>query len=446
MMENDPFEAAFALYQRGQMEAAINAYKGILLADPGNPEACQMMGVMAFQQGELEIAHSYIVRATQASHGVTPEMFNNLGSILMNLNRSDEALAAFERAIEMRPDYADALNNVGVLHRNARRIEKAIEYLKRAVELNPNLTHAQANLRAAYRDIVPSWHFAMMDDKQRNDAYEAAIRRAVPGKKVLDIGTGAGLLSLMSARAGAQRVTGCEAVGVIAERAQQIAARNGFAGKITIHGKTSQELQVGTDLPERAEVLVTETFSSGLINESVLPTVEDAHARLLTPDAAVIPRAGSAMGYLVGGDILRGLMFVDRVSGLDLSPFDDFSPPSMQMSLDRFPHDIFSNDVELWRFDLKDRTFPMDGRNLSVTVTRPGICLGVAQWIRLELDDTYRYENRPSNNAPFNGHWSHVVYRFPKPLPVQAGDRVPLLIRHYRTQLTVELATGVTSQ
>jgi Tfp pilus assembly protein PilF len=440
MMENDPFEMAFALYQRGQIEASVNAYKTILAVDPQNAEANQMMGVMAFQQGRNDIAHDFLVRATSASVGVTPEMFNNLGSVLMNLNRPDDALAAFERAIELRPNYADALNNVGVLHRNAHRTEKAIEYLKRAVELNPSLTHAQANLRAAYRDVVPTWHFAMMDDKQRNDAYEAAIRRAVPGKKVLDIGTGAGMLSLMSARAGATRVTGCEAVGVIAERAREIAAKNGFANRIKIHGKTSQELVLGTDLPDRAEVLVTETFSSGLINESVLPTVEDAHERLLTADAVVIPRAGSAMGYLIGGDILRGMLFVDRVHGFDLSPFDDFAPPNTPMSLDRFPHDIFSDDVELWRFDLKDRSFPMDGRNLSVTVTRPGICLGVAQWIRLEMDETGRYENRPGPNAPFNGHWTHVVYRFPKPLSVQAGDRVTLLVKHYRTQLTVELA------
>ena len=65
----------------------------------------------------------------------------------------------------------------------------------------------------------------MMDDKERNDAYEAAIRRAVPGRYVLDIGCGAGLLSMMSARAGAVQVTSCEAVAVIAERARDIVAR-----------------------------------------------------------------------------------------------------------------------------------------------------------------------------------------------------------------------------
>jgi protein arginine N-methyltransferase 7 len=362
-MQNDPLEDAFNLYRQGQSEAAIKAYRDILLKEPENAEANHMIGVMAFQQGRNEIARDFILRATASASGVTPEMYNNLGSVLLSLNDYDSAAAAFDKAIALRPDYVDALNNLGVTHRNAKRIEKAIECLKRAVELSPSHTHAQSNLRAAYRDVVPSWHFAMMDDKLRNDAYEAAIRRAAPGKQVLDIGTGAGLLSLMSARAGAEHVTSCETVGVIAERARTIMQKNGFGGNVTVHAKPSQELVVETDMPRRADILVTETFSSGLINESVLPTVEHAHEHLLTPDAQIIPAACSIIGYLAGGEIMRGLLYVDQVSGFDLSPFDDFAPPNMQMSLDRFPHDVLSGDVELWRFNLKDKSFPMDGES-----------------------------------------------------------------------------------
>lgn len=48
----------------------------------------------------------------------------------------------------------------------------------------------------------------MVLDQQRNDAYEAAIRRAVQNKRAagctellaLDVGAGSGLLSMMAAR------------------------------------------------------------------------------------------------------------------------------------------------------------------------------------------------------------------------------------------------------
>jgi len=43
------------------------------------------------------------------------------------------------------------------------------------------------------------------------------------------------------------------------------------------------------------------------------PTLEYAHQHLLTPDAAVIPAGGSVMGYLAGGDTLKGMLFGDRI-------------------------------------------------------------------------------------------------------------------------------------
>ena len=55
---------------------------------------------------------------------------------------------------------------------------------------------------------VPRWHFDMVLDAQRNDAYAAAIGRAVQRKReagctkllALDLGAGTGLLSMMAAR------------------------------------------------------------------------------------------------------------------------------------------------------------------------------------------------------------------------------------------------------
>src|SRR4029079_4411538 len=94
--------------------------------------------------------------------------------------------------------------------------------LRQAVVLKPELMLENPNLRGLYHGVVPGWHFAMMDHHKRNEAYEAAIRRAVPGKRVLDIGTGAGLLALMAARAGAAKVTACEAVPIIGELAREI--------------------------------------------------------------------------------------------------------------------------------------------------------------------------------------------------------------------------------
>jgi type II protein arginine methyltransferase len=437
-MNSDPLLQAFQLFQNGQYEEAGQSCQLFLAGNPSHAEMNHLLGVIRFHQGRTAEALDLMKRAASAP-AVTAEMHNNYGAVLSKLGRSEEAVAAFNQALALKPNYADALNNLGVIYRDAKNTDAAIAAFRKAVELGPDSPQAKANLRSAYRDVVPAWHFAMMDDRRRNSAYDAAIRRAVPGKRVLDIGTGSGLLAMMAARAGAARVTTCETVGVIADHAREIIARNGFAQTVKVVGKPSTELTMGGDLPERAQVLITETFASGLIGESVLPTLEHAHEHLLMPDATIIPAAGAVMGYLAGGDTLKGMLFVDRIDGFDLSPFNDFAPAMLAASMDVVPHEPMSSDIELLRFDFREKSFPMGRRRIVVTATASGACVGIIQWIRLELDRDTVYENRPSPGAGFNGHWTQILHRFPRLLRLNAGDVVPIVVRHDRSQVGIDL-------
>lgn len=51
----------------------------------------------------------------------------------------------------------------------------------------------------------------MLNDKVRMKAYEDAIKTAVDGKTVIDVGAGTGALSIMAAKAGAVKVYAIEA-------------------------------------------------------------------------------------------------------------------------------------------------------------------------------------------------------------------------------------------
>src|SRR5258708_14759235 len=337
-MISDPILQAFQQFQNGQYDEAGESCRLFLAVEPYHAEMNHLFGVIRFQQGRMAEALDLMKRAV-SSPEASAEMHNNYGAVLNKVGRTEDAIAAFNKALALKPDYADALNNLGVIYRDAKNTDAAIAAFRKAVELGSDPTLAKANLPSTYRDVVPAWHFAMMDDKRRNGAYDAAIRRAVPGKRVLDIGTGAGLLAMMAARAGALTVTTCERVGLIADRARDIVALNGLATRLNVIGKSSTDLVVGRDLPERAEVLITETFASGLMGEGIFPTLEHAHQHLLTPDAVVIPAVGSVMGYLAGGDTLKGMLFADSIEDFNLTPFNDFAPPVLASSLDGVPHE-----------------------------------------------------------------------------------------------------------
>lgn len=437
-MDSDPLHEAYAHFEAGRLQDADVSLQFVLVDKPDNAEAWHLLGIIRFKEGRTDEACELLKRAADLP-GASPEMHNNLGAVLNTAARLEPAIAAFERALAMRPDYPDALNNLGVAYRDARRFDAAVASFRRAIELKPDFAQAKSNLRSAYHDVVPAWHFAMLDDARRNSAYEAAIGRAVKGRRVLDIGTGAGLLAMMAARAGAAHVISCEAIGIVAERARQIVTANGFGDKITVIAKPSTELIPGFDLKEPAEVLVTETFASGVVGEGIVQTLEHAHANLLAPHAVVIPQTGSVMGYLAGGGRLGGLLFVDRVAGFDLSPFNDFAPPRLPVSLNGVPHHAMSGDTEFARFDFRQRQFPMSSERHGVEASLSGACAGVTQWIRLQLDSDTRYENRPSPDAEFSGHWTHMLHRFPRLTPIRAGEMVPIMFRHDRSQITLDL-------
>ena len=63
---------------------------------------------------------------------------NNLGVVLLSLNRSEEALQHYQKALEIQPDYADAHRNLATYLTKAGRFHEAIEHGKTAARLAPN--------------------------------------------------------------------------------------------------------------------------------------------------------------------------------------------------------------------------------------------------------------------------------------------------------------------
>ena len=78
-------------------------------------------------------------------------------------------------------------------------------------------------------ETVNDWHFAMINDRDRNNFYQCALRSVIDSNSVvLEIGAGSGLLSIMAAKAGAKSVVAIEANRELANLATQIILANGM--------------------------------------------------------------------------------------------------------------------------------------------------------------------------------------------------------------------------
>ena len=111
----------------------------------------------------------------------------------------------------------------------------------------------------------------------------------------------------------------------------------------------------------------------------------------------------------------------------------------LDVALDNVQHRALSDDVELVRFDLRQKRFPAGGLRLG---HQGDAARGLRRRRAMDQARARRADDvrEPAHTAGrYNGHWTHIVHRFPKPVTVAPGDVVPILFRHDRTQIGIDL-------
>ena len=71
----------------------------------------------------------------------------NLGSVLNNLGRTEEAIKHYLQALRINPDSEEAHNNLAVSFLYKGYIKRAIAYFRKALQINPDYVPAKNNLK-----------------------------------------------------------------------------------------------------------------------------------------------------------------------------------------------------------------------------------------------------------------------------------------------------------
>jgi protein arginine N-methyltransferase 1 len=254
----------------------------------------------------------------------------------------------------------------------------------------------------------PNVHAGMLYDKIRCDAYREAIRRTVkPGDVVVDLGAGTGLLSFFALQAGARHVYAIEMSGIADATAELIEA-NGYRGRITLIRKNSKRVR----LPERCDVLVTETLSSFCFDtENAIEFVADARERFLKPGGRIIPESAdtfflpvSSEAFGVGRLVPAALGMPPRFYGLDYRPFNKriFGQPRLVRASGK-AFLALSDPAQCYRVD-----FYKDSKNPAKTfvplrLTVGGRLDGFLGWFEARLCEGATLSNSPY--LPLTSWW-----------------------------------------
>lgn len=303
-----------------------------------------------------------------------PAHLTKLGRALVNSGQGDKALALVADALAAAPDDSMVAEAAAVV-----------------------LTHQ-----------VPHFHRNMLNDAPRNDAYAAAIGLAIEGgERVLDIGTGSGLLAMMAARAGAAEVVAAESNGLLAATARQIVAANGFSS-IRVMGRASGEID-RSELDGPVDVIIHEIFGDNLIEEGVLPALADAVTRLARPGVKTVPARASVRVALAHFDRATSpALPAGAAADYDLRLFARHSPSEMRIAVGSRHLQRLSEPHDLFAFDFGDPASLGTGRAGLVATSTGGTVNGIVQWLHIDFDQGPVYENCPGDGAA--SHWQAVFH------------------------------------
>ena len=135
----------------GELSEAKGIYRKILRDAPNHPIALHLMGVIAYQNGENDVALDFIKKALIIKPDYA-EAHNNLGVIFKELKEIDEAITCYKRALTINNDYAEAHYNLGVVLKEIGKLDEAIISYKRALEHKPDYAEALYNLGNALNE------------------------------------------------------------------------------------------------------------------------------------------------------------------------------------------------------------------------------------------------------------------------------------------------------
>ena len=109
------------------------------------------MGNALKDQGKLEAAIEAYNKALALKPDYADAYFN-MGVALKEQGKLEEAIEAYNKALALKPDYADAYNNMGVTLQEQGKLEEAIEAYNKAFAIKPDYAEAYNNMGVTLKD------------------------------------------------------------------------------------------------------------------------------------------------------------------------------------------------------------------------------------------------------------------------------------------------------
>ena len=175
------FVAAVQAEESGEKHRAIALYEEILKVDPDYAPGYINLGTIHFHLKQFVRAEELYRTATQKDSGYVLAFFD-LGNVLDELERPDESITAYQRALELAPKYADAHYNLALAFERKGERRAALRHWQAYARLDkhgPWAEHARGQMRKliATEKLAIAWRAARYIAPHRSTAVLQLVSR-----------------------------------------------------------------------------------------------------------------------------------------------------------------------------------------------------------------------------------------------------------------------------
>jgi tetratricopeptide (TPR) repeat protein len=143
-----PVLALLTWQQAGKYTDIETLWRKTLATNPDCWLANNNLGILLKDQGRIDEAIEHYHKAIQINPNWC-ESLDNLGVALAARGQFDEAIENYRKAIQINPNSPETLNNLGVILAAQGRFDEAIENYRKAIQINPNSSEVLDNLGVA---------------------------------------------------------------------------------------------------------------------------------------------------------------------------------------------------------------------------------------------------------------------------------------------------------
>jgi protein O-GlcNAc transferase len=152
MSVDEAIAAALDHYRAGRLDEAEIALHTVLSAQPGHPEALNLLGAVAHRAGKPMLSLELFGKAVRLCPG-RADYLNNLGEAHRALGSLGEAERCYRAALQLAPDSADARSNLGIVATSLGRLEEAEAIYRDLLRRIPDYAAAHNNLGVVLRNL-----------------------------------------------------------------------------------------------------------------------------------------------------------------------------------------------------------------------------------------------------------------------------------------------------